>query len=265
MTKPTSKILMIKSSLLDAPHGFFTRRGGVSQGLYQSMNCGFGSQDTESHVATNRNRVATALQVKPSRLLTLHQIHSSQVVTPTLPWPEPESPKADAMVTTEVGLALGILTADCAPVLFADTKNRVIGAAHAGWRGALSGIIETTIEHMLDLGSELSHISAAIGPCITQSNYEVGPEFKTQFCIENTANAEFFIPSSAPDHPDHWQFDLPGFVKHRLSVCGITQIDNSCPCTYAAEDRFFSYRRSTHHGEKDYGRNLSAIVLDAQS
>ncbi len=227
------------------------------------MNCGLGSADAEIHVTENRSRAATALNVPPARLVTLYQIHSAQVVTVTRPWADKQAPEADAMVTRESGLALSILTADCAPILFADTQNRVIGAAHAGWKGALSGIVEATVEHLLAMGAEHAHITAAIGPSISQENYEVGPEFRRQFCDENAAYADFFTPSPLPERADHWQFDLPGFVAHRLKSCGIMHIVDRPACTYAEEGSFFSYRRSTHRREPDYGRNLSAIVLDA--
>lgn len=249
--------------MLDAPHGFFTRNGGVSEGLYHSMNCGLGSDDAETHVIENRARAAAVLRVAPENLVTLYQIHSNKAVTLTRPWAPKETPQADAMVTRQTGLALGILTADCAPVILADTKNGVIGAAHAGWKGALSGIIEVTVEAMIALGAGRSIIAAAIGPCISQRNYEVGPEFKSRFCEDNKANDNFFTPSLISERADYWHFDLPGFAAHRLRACGIRRIDDRPACTYAQNDRFFSYRRSTHRREPDYGRNLSAIVLDA--
>jgi len=262
MTPPLTQDQFIISPALGTRHSFFTRKGGVSTGPYQSMNCGFGSADSQTHVRENRARAATALGVEPTCLLTLYQVHSAKTVTVTQVWSPEHAPKADAMVTRTPGLALGILTADCAPVLFADCKNRVIGAAHAGWKGALKGVIEATVEHMLLLGGEREHITAAIGPCISQKNYEVGPEFRTRFCDTDSGFAVYFVPSDS-EATDHWRFNLPSFVSHRLTACGIAHGRDHPACTYDEKDRFYSYRRSTHGGEPDYGRTLSAIVLDA--
>ena len=241
-------------------HAFFTRAGGVSQGLYGSLNCGFGSGDNPDHVAANRSRALSRL-AGDCELLTLYQVHSPDVVIIEEPWRPSDAPKADAAVTGRPGLALGILTADCAPVLFADGDANagagVIGAAHAGWKGALEGVVEATVEAMTGLGARTSRITAAIGPCIQQDSYEVGPEFHDRFQDADPANGDFFVASS---RDGHFMFDLPGYVGRKLDALGIafeTTGEDSC----SDENRFFSYRRATRLGEKDYGRGLSAIVL----
>jgi polyphenol oxidase len=226
-------------------HGFFGRTGGVSQGIFASLNCGPGSGDAREDVVENRNRVAEAL-APGAALLTLYQIHSGDAVTVTAPWNIGEGPKADAMATNVPGLALGILTADCAPVLLADPEAGVIGAAHAGWKGALGGVTDSVIAAMENLGARRERIAASIGPCISQANYETGPEFRERF------PASFF---------DGRRFDLEGYVAQRLAAAHIQNVARLAACTYAREADFFSYRRATHRGEADYGRQVSAIVL----
>ena len=242
-------------------HGFFSRRGGASTGLFEGLNCGLGSQDGPHPVAQNRSLVADHLDVEVDHLLGLYQIHSAQVVTVDGPWSASERPKADAMVTVTPGIALSIVTADCAPVLLADLGAGVIGAAHAGWQGALGGVIEATIEAMTDLGAQPGQISAAIGPCISQTHYQVGPEFRERFLQQAHTHGDFFLPSPDPQRPDHWQFDLTGFVAGRLKQAGLKALTKLNLCTYADPETFFSYRRSVHKGEADYGRNISAIAL----
>jgi polyphenol oxidase len=250
--------LRAKALISDAAvHGFFGRRGGVSTGIYEGLNCGPGSHDHPANVTANRAKAAAALGVAPERLVTLYQHHSPDAVTVTRPWNRADAPRADAMVTREPGIALGILTADCAPVLFADARARVAGAAHAGWKGALAGILESAILAMEELGARRSAIRAAIGPCISQANYEVGPEFRARFLGADGENTRFFIPSA---RPEHWLFDLPGYAAARLAAAGVSA-EISGACTYADETACFSFRRSTHRNEGDYGRNLSAIAL----
>jgi YfiH family protein len=234
-------LTLTASNLSGVTHGFFGRSGGVSEGIFASLNCGPGSGDARAAVTENRLRVS---QVLGGRLLTLYQIHSAEAVVVTEPWEQ--GPQADAMATGVPGLALGILTADCAPVLFADAEARVIGAAHAGWKGALGGVTESAIAAMERLGARRAHIAAAIGPCISQANYETGPEFRERF------DAKFFAGRN---------FDLEAYVAERLAAAGIASVERLDACTYAREDDFFSYRRATHRGEKDYGRQVSAIVL----
>jgi YfiH family protein len=239
-------------------HGFFTREGGVSRGIYASLNCGFGSADAPEAVAENRARAMAGMGLEAKALVTIYQIHSSRVTTVTRPWLPADAPEGDAMVTKVGGIALGILAADCVPVLFADAEAKVIGAAHAGWRGALDGVLEATLAAMEALGAARSRISAAIGPSIGRDAYEVGAEFEQRFRDADRANARFFTPSK---QPGHFQFDLQGFAAARLKNASVGTIDLLGLCTYAEPRRFFSYRRATHRGEKDYGRNLSAIAL----
>ncbi len=234
-------MLRLQAPELNARHGFFGRTDGVSTGIFASLNCGPGSGDDRAAVTENRRRVSEALG---GPLLTLYQIHSAEAVVVTEPWAQ--GPQADAMATNVPGLALGILTADCAPVLFADSEAGVIGAAHAGWKGALGGVTDAAIAAMEGLGAKRSRIAAAIGPCISQANYETGPEFRARF------DARYF---------DGRQFDLEAYVADRLASAGIATVARLSTCTYAREDEFFSYRRATHRGEKDYGRQISAIVL----
>ena len=238
-------------------HGFFTRTGGVSSGIYASLNGGVGSKDETNAIDENRRRIADAFNVSAEHLLTPYQIHSPEVVVAKDPWAE--RPRADAIVTTNPEIAIGISTADCTPVLFADAQAGVIGAAHAGWRGALHGVLEATVTAMTRLGANPGHIQAAIGPTISQTSYEVGPEFQEKFEAKDPAFAKFF--SDGPNGRAH--FDLPGFVARRLIETGIQGIDNLRRCTYREKELFYSYRRSTHLGEPDYGRQLSVIALTA--
>ena len=246
------------SRLSGVAHGYFGRRGGVSQGIYASLNCGYGSSDDADRVGENRSRAARHLGVESNSLLTVYQIHSADVVIVTEPWVRGSQPKADAMVTRRMDVALGILAADCAPVLLADEAAKVIGAAHAGWKGALSGVVDATIEAMEKLGAERKRIVATIGPCISQAAYEVGPEFRATFLAAASANAKFFAPGQ---RAEHWQFDLPNYLRERTAKLDIGAVDVLDRCTYANESDYFSYRRTTHKAEPDYGRNLSAIVL----
>jgi YfiH family protein len=239
-------------------HAFFTRAGGVSSGVYASLNSGIGSQDAPANIAENRARMAAALGVAPERLLTAYQVHSPTVVPVNQPWRGDRRPRADAMVTKTPGLALGISTADCGPVLLADSAARVIGAAHAGWRGALSGVIEATIVAMEEMGADRRRIVAALGPTISQKKYEVGPELVAQFVASDAANAQFFIPA---ERNGHAYFDLPGYIVHRLRHAAVGSIEDLARCTYAEPEQFYSYRRSTHRKEGDYGRHVNAIVL----
>ena len=234
-------------------HGFFTRKGGSSSGIFQGLNCGPGSSDQTQAVAMNRARVAKEMNVAPDALISIHQIHSPDVVTVTSA--DQSRPKADAMVTAVPGIALGILTADCQPVLFADAKAGVVGAAHAGWKGALEGVLEATLEAMEALGAERASIAAVIGPSISQTAYEVGPEFLDAFLADDPDNSRFFAGGKG----DRMQFDLPGFGLHRLRQAGVGQAEWTRHCTYADAERFFSYRRTTHTGEVDYGRLISVI------
>jgi len=235
-------------------HGFFTREGGVSTGLYDSLNCGPGSRDNAEAVRENRARVAASLDPK-ARLVTLAQIHSPVVHVVDADWDLSMRHEGDALVTAQTGIALGILTADCTPVLFADPEARVIGAAHAGWKGAAGGVLEATIAAMENLGAQTARLVAAIGPTISQANYEVGPDMRAHF---GEGDAHFFIAS---DRPDHYRFDLPGYVAQRLRKRGLTSINDLALCTYPPENGLFSYRRTTHRGEADYGRELSVILL----
>lgn len=243
-----------------ANHGFFTREGGVSTGIYEGLNCGPGSDDDPAHVAENRRRVATFLDVPDTNLLSLWQIHSPDVATVTAPWTRQTAPKADAMVTATPGIALGILTADCTPVLFADREAPVVGAAHAGWKGALGGVLENTAEAMIALGAKRDNLLAAIGPSIRQSSYEVGPEFPAAFIDQDASNNQYFIPS---ERAGHFLFDLAGYCRDRLAAAGIKTIETVGRDTRMDEKRFFSYRRTTLRKEPDYGRQISAITVAA--
>jgi YfiH family protein len=235
-------------------HGFFGRTGGVSEGLYDSLNCGPGSKDAPEAVAENRRRVAAALGPE-LRLVSLRQVHSAAVhVLPM--WDG--GTEGDAMVTATPGLALGILTADCAPVLLADARAGVIGAAHAGWKGALGGVLEATVAAMEKLGAARGRIAAAIGPCITQAHYEVGAEMRAAILEKGSGARRFFVPS---DRAGHYRFDLGGFAAGRLAAAGVGHVESLGLCTYPEANGFFSYRRATHRGESDYGREISAIAL----
>ena len=240
-------------------HAFFTREGGVSPGLYAGLNCGFGSGDRKENVAENRRRAAAALGLTPERLLTVFQTHSPDVVVVETAWAREEAPHADAIVTAKRGLALGILTADCGPVLFADGEAGVVGAAHAGWKGALTGVVDSTLKAMESLGASRARIRAVIGPCIAQASYEVGPDFPAAFLDQDPHNARFFAPKEAGGRP---YFDLAGYITARLNAAGLESVDRLTQDTYADEARFYSYRRATHRGESDYGRGLSAICLE---
>jgi len=237
-------------------HGFFTRLGGVSDGVYASLNCGLGSRDQPESIAENRARAARLLGT--DKLAGLYQKHSNTAVVAKKPWAKDKAPEADAIVTSTPGLAVGVLTADCAPVLLCDPDARVVGAAHAGWRGALSGIVEATVEAMIELGAKPERIYAAIGPAISQGAYEVGHGYKDQFLAEDPQAEAFFVIDEGSEEP---HFDLPGYVAERLTQAGVGETFDLGLCTYYDETRLFSYRRSQHHGEDDYGRQISAIVL----
>jgi polyphenol oxidase len=239
-------------------HGFFTREGGASLGIYAGLNCGFGSSDHHAHVAENRARVARSLSTTATTVLTLHQIHSAIAVVVDRDIPRPDLPRADGLVTCTPGLVIGALAADCAPVLFADPSAGVVGAAHAGWRGAVGGILEATVAAMVTQGAHRANIRAAVGPCISQPNYEVGPEFEADLLTRDPANANYF---TRPGVESRAHFDLPAFVAARLHATGIGSVARQTPCTYADESKFFSFRRTTHRSEPDYGRQISAIVL----
>src|SRR4030081_895374 len=241
-------------------HAFFTRDGGVSDGIYTSLNGGLGSNDDPANVAENRRRMAEQMGVTPEHFLSIWQTHSPDAVVATGPWQGASRPRADAIVTRTEGLAIGVTTADCGPILFVDPNARVIGAAHAGWKGALSGILETTVDAMEKLGAERSGIVAAIGPLIRQHSYEVGDEFVERFVQTDRENALFFIPSAREGHA---MLDLAGFIRTRLENAGVLMIDDTGIDTYS-DERFFSYRRSVHRGEPDYGRHVHAIVLERE-
>ena len=241
-------------------HAFFTRRGGVSEGAYASLNCGYGSGDDPERVRANRARAAQKLGLDGSALATAYQTHSAAVaVVDGASGPE-DAPRADGLVTATPGIAIGVLTADCVPVLFADPAAGVIGAAHAGWRGARAGILEATVDAMTGLGARAADIVAGIGPSIGQGSYEVGPEFHAEFVTENPGNEDFFAPGESGAR---YLFDLPGYVGRRLSALALAAVEVLPVDSCADEERFFSYRRAARRGEKAYGRGLSAIVLDA--
>lgn len=250
--------ILTSDALLPMRHGFFTRRGGASSGIFAGLNCGPGSTDQSESVRTNRARVADAMQVAPDALLTLHQTHSARVVTVTDPWSARERrPEADALVTDRPGLALAVLTADCKPVLLADAQAGVIGAAHAGWRGARAGILEATVDAMEALGARRARIAAVIGPCISQRAYEVDQDFLEEFLADDPQNARHFVNGA----DGRYQFDLPGYGLMRLRKAGVRDTGYTGHCTYADPARFYSYRRSVHAGEVDYGRQISVIRI----
>jgi len=255
--------MKLQSPLLSAipglRHAFFSREGGVSDGIYASLNGGLGSNDDPAAVAENRRRMAEQMGVPPSHFLGVHQIHSPDAVVATGPWQGASRPRADSIVTRTEGLAIGITAADCGPLLLVDPDARVIGAAHAGWKGALTGIVESTIEVMEKLGAERAGIVAAIGPLIRQPSYEVGNEFVERFMEEDAENTLFFLPAAREGHA---MFDLAGFIRARLENAGVLVIDDIGIDTYS-DERFFSYRRSVHRKEPDYGRHVHAIVLEA--
>jgi len=247
--------IITADSLAPLRHGFFTRRGGASSGVFAGLNCGPGSTDQSEIVSINRGRVADAMGLTADALMTVHQVHSADVVT--LEGPPSERPRADAMVTDRPGLALAVLTADCQPVLFADHAAGVIGAAHAGWRGARDGVLEATLDAMEALGANRGETVAVIGPTISQRAYEVGPEFLEDFLADDPQNARFFAGGAG----DRVQFDLPAYGLARLRAAGIGQAEWTRHCTYSDPGRFYSYRRSTHAREADYGRLISVIRL----
>ena len=239
-------------------HGFFTRQGGVSTGEYDSLNCGYGSDDDRADVAENRRRIAQHIGASAHDITTVYQVHSAEVVHVEESFSRDAVPKADALVTKTAGLPIGALAADSTPVLFADAEAKVIGAAHSGWRGAVGGVLHATVEAMVKLGAEKQKICAAIGPTIHQANYEVGPEFQAQFLEQNPNHGRFFKVLTEGGRP---HFDLPGYCRHSLQETGIGNITDINRCTYADDSLFYSYRRKTHRSEADYGRQISAIVI----
>ena len=250
------------SSLLAAipglRHAFFTREGGVSGEIYESLNGGLGSNDDPANVLENRRRMAEQMGVMPENFISVHQIHSPDAVVATGPWPDDTCPRADAIVTRTEGIAIGVTAADCGPILFADAGARVIGAAHAGWKGALTGILESTVAAMEKLGADRGGIVAAIGPLIRQPSYEVGSEFVERFLDADTDNVRFFLPG---ERAGHSMFDLAAYIRTRLENAGVLMIDDIGVDTYA-DERFYSYRRSVHRNEPDYGRHVHAIALE---
>ena len=241
-------------------HGFLTRAGGGSEGAFASLNCGYGSNDDPARITRNRTIALDRVGAPDATLCTAYQRHTALCATVTEPWPDGAGPEVDAMVTDRPGIALGVLTADCAPVLFADRARRVIGAAHAGWRGALAGVLEAAVVGMTDLGSAPGDIVAAVGPCIGQGSYEVGAEFRDAFLAADPADDTYFTPSA---REDHHMFDLPGYVADRLAALGLAEVTAVAPDTCADAERFFSYRRACLRGERDYGRLISIIALTA--
>jgi purine-nucleoside/S-methyl-5'-thioadenosine phosphorylase / adenosine deaminase len=241
-------------------HAFFTREGGVSDGIYANLNGGLGSNDDPASVAENRRRMAEQMGVAPQNFLSVHQVHSPDAVVADGAWPGASRPRADAIVTRTEGLAIGVTTADCGPILFADPAARVIGAAHAGWKGALTGILESTISAMEKLGAGRNGMVAAIGPLIRQHSYEVGSEFVERFIEADAENGLFFLPAAREGHA---MFDLAGFIRMRLENAGVLVIDDIGIDTYS-DERFYSYRRSVHRNEPDYGRHVHAISLERE-
>ncbi len=246
------------AALAGVRHGYFTRAGGVSTGVYAGLNGGIGSNDAPDAVAENRARMARWLGVAPARYLSVWQHHSPDVLVVETPFDMANRPKADAMVTATRGIGLAIGTADCGPVLFADATAGVVGGAHAGWKGALTGVLDETVAAMETLGADRRRIVAVLGPMISGRAYEVGPEFVARFCAAEAGNAAYFVPSAKADHA---MFDLPAYIVARLQRIGVGVAVNLDICTYANEDRLYSYRRMTHRGEPDYGRQMSAIAL----
>ncbi|MTJ03172.1 MAG: peptidoglycan editing factor PgeF [Sediminimonas qiaohouensis] len=247
--------ILTADALAPVRHGFFTRRGGASSGVFAGLNCGPGSSDQSEIVSINRARVASAMELPGTHLVSVNQVHSADVVTITEP--PSDRPRADAMVTATPGLALAVLTADCQPVLFADPDAGVIGAAHAGWRGTLDGVLEATLDAMEALGASRAGITAVIGPTISQGAYEVGPEFMEDFMADDPENGRFFAQGDG----DRLLFDLPAFGLHRMRSAGIGHAEWTRHCTYSDPERFYSYRRATHQGQADYGRLISTIRL----
>jgi len=264
MTITQTTLSPLTSSALDHPvlrHAFFTRAGGVSEGIYRGLNGGLGSHDNPAHIAENRRRMASYFDRDAGDLLSLYQIHSSDVVIVDQAWSVEDRPRADAMVTNTAGVVLAIGTADCGPVLFADPDALVIGAAHAGWKGALTGILEATINAMESLGANRHRIAACVGPMISQASYEVDAVFRDRFLDQAADHAQFF-GSGVRD--GKFQFDLPAYIRNRLTQAGLTRVDDLALCTYQDDERFYSFRRTTHRGEPDYGRLISAISLHPQ-
>ena len=256
MTTPTEPVEIIRAaSLASIPHGFLDRRGGVSTGIHAGLNVGWGSDDDRAAIAENRGRAVDAV-MPGAALATVHQVHSAEVVTLTEPWPDDARPKADALVTDRPGLLLGVLTADCAPVLLADREAGVVGAAHAGWKGALAGVTDACVSAMEALGASRERIAAAVGPCIAQASYEVDADFEARFVVADTFNARFFKQGR---EGRAW-FDLEGYVAARLASAGVGTVEKLGLDTCADEPRFYSYRRATHRGEPGYGRQISLIA-----
>jgi YfiH family protein len=239
-------------------HAFFTRTGGVSTGIYSGLNTGTGSRDSRVAVLENRARAARHLGTAPERLATPYQVHGTEAVHVVAAWAPGAGPKADAVVTDRPGIAIGVGSADCGPVLFADPQARIVGAAHAGWKGAFTGVLESAVAAMERLGARRERIAAVLGPAISAASYEVGPEFSARFVEADAGNERFFAPSPRDGHA---MFDLAGYITARLRAAGVDAVGDVALCTYADADRFFSYRRATHRGEPDYGRLLSAIAL----
>jgi YfiH family protein len=256
LPSPIESPLLAQRAGKAARHGFFTRAGGVSEGIYRGLNVGYGSKDERESVTENRARVARWFSVSPEKLATVHQVHSPDVVVVDERY-DGARPEADAMVSATPGIVIGVLAADCGPILFCDPEARVVGAAHAGWKGALYGVLENTIAAMETLGAKRQNILASLGPSIGRTNYEVGPEFVERFLAVDPIYERYFAPSEKPGHA---MFDLPGLTTQRLSNAGVTA-ENLDICTYPDEDRFFSYRRTTHRQEADYGRQISAIMI----
>jgi YfiH family protein len=248
------------AALADVPHGFLGRRGGVSTGVCAGLNVGLGSGDDRGAIQENRRRAVAAV-APGAKLVTLHQVHSATTLAVTAPFPDDARPHADALVTDRPGLALGILTADCTPILFADRKAGVVGAAHAGWKGAIGGVVDATVEAMERLGADRTAIVAAIGPTIARKSYEVDEDFFAAFIERDPENERFFRGG----RPGRHQFDLEGFVVSRVARAGVPVIEALGLDTYSEPDRFFSYRRATHRGEADYGRQVSLIALPGGS
>ena len=246
---------IVTSDALEARHGFFTRKGGASSGIFAGLNCGTGSSDQTDIVAINRTRVAEAMDVRPEMLVTVHQVHSTRALPVT--GPLSIRPEADALVTATPGVLLAVLTADCQPVLFADADAKVVGAAHAGWRGAVDGVLEATLDAMEALGARRSNVTVVIGPTISQAAYEVGPEFFDRFRAEDEASTRFFTNGQG----DRLLFDLPGYGLYRLRNAGVNHAEWTGHCTYRDPARFYSFRRTTHAGEADYGRLIATIRL----
>ncbi|MDV7338053.1 peptidoglycan editing factor PgeF [Terasakiella sp. A23] len=259
MSDTDEKLPQLTAKNITATHGFFTREGGISKGIYNSLNCGWGSDDDLKDVLTNRALVTQALGPNVSDLLSAAQVHSNRVQIVDKIWSRERAPELDAMVTKMPNVALGVLAADCAPVLFHDPINRIIGAAHSGWKGAFGGVLENTVKAMEEIGAVRTNINAAVGPCIHQASYEVDGGFKQTFLNHDPAFESYFTDGKAENK---YQFDLPGFVKAKLDDLGLASVEASPADTYGDEKKFFSYRRTTHRNEADYGRQISAIVLD---